>query len=786
VSCDCDITVVPEPLAIPAGLIALPRQIAMMPEWRRAILEAIGRETALDDWAAREPHDLGVMLVDLWAYVCDVISFYDAATADEGYLRTAALRPSRRRLVGLLGYVPRPAVAAAAVLAAIAEGRQTVKLTAGTAFRSTSFSGQPPQVFELGADTLIHPLNNKWPVARVVPTELDPAHSTTSIDGVTVVPGTLRAAPGGLVAIIAGSTKAVRTIARIDTVATLSRRRFLRLVFSSSVTLPGSTTYASLDVRRPTARAGVWTLGAASGEEAAVGTNTLILDGLHRGLSAGQDVIIAAAGSYSVNTITSINEQTRVLLTGLTSSIKNTGGTVTGSIVSPDIKLQITRVTLAQNLPGGADAATTSVWYGLASAGRVVALPKDTLSPLDPILLSGVLETPPIAPGELMLLDHNSKGVHASGQIDFSSNAVTLASDATWSPDLSAPITLYGNAPAVTRGQSVRNETIGVGNSALPFQTFKLAKKPLTYLASDGAGALRSTLDIHVDGIRWTERPTFYGAGEHDRIFVVRADDDESTLVTFGGGARLPTGSRVVADYRFGAGAASPPANTVTQVARPVKGLKSVNNPLAAYGGADREGPAELLAYAPRSALLLGRAISLLDFEAAAAGVPGVRAVAAEWRFSDVAQRPLVHIYFIGDSQLHDTILQKLQGLSDPTVPIVVEPATPDTKRIDLAITVSPDYTSSIVRNAVRDGLFAAATTPGTGGLLRPERLGVGKPLFESRISEVVVNTAGVQSLDQILYDTAASTSYGILPAAGHYLDFESGAVVINGSASYV
>src|SRR5262245_6738558 len=98
----------------------------MMQDWRRAILESIGREPALDDWAAREPHDLGVMLVDFWAYVCDVISFYDAATADEIYLRTAVLRSSRRKLVGLLGYVPRPAVAAAAVLAAIAEGRQTV------------------------------------------------------------------------------------------------------------------------------------------------------------------------------------------------------------------------------------------------------------------------------------------------------------------------------------------------------------------------------------------------------------------------------------------------------------------------------------------------------------------------------------------------------------------------------------------------------------------------------------------------------------------------------------
>lgn len=784
-SCDCDITVVPPPLTIPAGLTSLPRQIAMMPQWRQAILQAIGRETALDDWAAREPHDLGVMLVDLWAYVCDVISFYDAATADEGYLRTAWLRPSRRKLVGLLGYIPRPAVASSAVLAAMAEGRKTVTLTGGTAFRSTSFAGQPPQLFELGKDALIHPLNNRWPISRVVPTQLDPAHSSTTLESVTVVPGTVRVAAGDIVAIIAGSTRVVRTVSHVDTLLTLSRRRFVRITFSSGVSLPGTTTYASLSIRRPTARAGVWTLGAASGEESAIGTNALVLDGLHRGLAVGQPVIIATSSGYTVNTVSSIEEKTRVLLTGLTSSIKNTGGTVTGSIVSPDIKVQITKVTFTNSLPGGAAASTTSVWYGLASAGRVVALPKDTLSPGDPIQLSGLIETPPVAPGELMLVDRNGKGVHGSGQVDFSTHLATLASDVTWTPPLSASITLYGNALTVTRGETVRTETIGSGNSALPFQTFKLAKKPLTYLAGTG-GTLTSTLDIHVDGIRWNEVPSFYGATEHDRVFIVRADDDERTQITFGGGARLPTGSRVVADYRFGAGVASPPAGTVTQISRPIKGLKSVNNPLAAYGGADREGPAELLAYAPRSALLLGRAISLVDFEAAAAGVPGVRAVAAEWRFSAVAQRPLVHIYFVGDSQLRDTILQKLQGLSDPTVPIVVEPATPDTKRIDLSISVLPDRTPSTVLNAVRDQLFAQATTPCTGGLLRPERLGVGKTLYLSRISEAVVTTDGVKSLDAMLFDSAAPSSYGIAPAAGHYLDFETGGVVINGSAGYV
>ena len=161
-NCPCDKPVIfPDP-DIAAGLDDIPRQIGGFPQFRRAMLATLREQQALNAWSARDDDDLGVMLLEMWAYVCDVLSFYDEAIANESYLRSADLRPSLRKLTGLLGYVPRPAVSASVLLTALAEGRKALNLASGVAFRSEAFLDEAPQVFELDSATTIHPLNNDW------------------------------------------------------------------------------------------------------------------------------------------------------------------------------------------------------------------------------------------------------------------------------------------------------------------------------------------------------------------------------------------------------------------------------------------------------------------------------------------------------------------------------------------------------------------------------------------------------------------------------------------------
>src|SRR5436190_1304924 len=97
-TCLCDQHGCPAPLAIQAGLSVVPRAPGLFADWRRQLLAAIGREPPLDGWRAREPGDLGLMLLDMGAYVLDVTSFYDQLVANESYLATARLTGAQRRL----------------------------------------------------------------------------------------------------------------------------------------------------------------------------------------------------------------------------------------------------------------------------------------------------------------------------------------------------------------------------------------------------------------------------------------------------------------------------------------------------------------------------------------------------------------------------------------------------------------------------------------------------------------------------------------------------------------
>ena len=61
---------------------------------------------AFPDWSPQSQGDIGVMLLELFAYIGDINSYYTDRVMQEAYLPTATQRQSLLNIAGLLGYVP--------------------------------------------------------------------------------------------------------------------------------------------------------------------------------------------------------------------------------------------------------------------------------------------------------------------------------------------------------------------------------------------------------------------------------------------------------------------------------------------------------------------------------------------------------------------------------------------------------------------------------------------------------------------------------------------------------
>jgi hypothetical protein len=174
--------------------------------------------------------------------------------------------------------------------------------------------------------------------------------------------------------------------------------------------------------------------------------------------------------------------------------------------------------------------------------------------------------------------------------------------------------------------------------------------------------------------------------------------------------------------------------------------------------------------FAPKSALVLGRAVSIQDLEALAAGVTGVRAVAASWRWHAVKQRAVAQIYYLGEPEVAVEVSQRLRSLADPALAVAVQPALPIPVWLTIDVLVAREYRAEDVEVAIRDALLNP-----DHGLLAPENIGIGKPLFRSRIFETVLSVPGAKGIRGIFIYWFPFFIYALNPGADAYFDLELG-----------
>ena len=111
-----------------------------------------GDFSALAELRTRDSSDPSIALLDAWAIVADVLTFYQERIANEGYLRTATERRSILELSRLVGYDLRPGVAATVYPAFTMEAgyNEGSEIPKGTRIQSIPGPGEMPQFFETG------------------------------------------------------------------------------------------------------------------------------------------------------------------------------------------------------------------------------------------------------------------------------------------------------------------------------------------------------------------------------------------------------------------------------------------------------------------------------------------------------------------------------------------------------------------------------------------------------------------------------------------------------------
>lgn len=758
-ACPCDETQDPLVVVNQPGLSTIAYRVDDFNGFRRALLRPLDGEDALLGWRPAA-EDLGLQLLEWWAYLGDILTFYNERIANEDYLRTAQLPDSVTRLVALLGYRPRPAIGAVGQVAAVrrkTHPNEPLVIPAGFQLSNTATPGVTVQTWEAAASTFTGPTDTK--VTLPPTTALLAAASGVSVVGSVLLRGTVASLEAGeeLLAVSTSFPTHADSWAQVNVVSTTpepdpnggTNTRVVLTAGDASAARAWMNGTAASNCRllRSRQTAALWT----QTDDSAITEDSetaleVRLSSVVRGIARNDLVFLEGGNATTLGLVTETSE----IFTGVPYP-----GATDGK--PPDIPVAHTQLTMTSPLAGKLShpryevhsghivkeshskalrslitPSAVAVRFGMQDVGTLIGTPRTTLTSLPVTVTPHAGFTVPAGGTTGFLEDANGLGmpvdVTATGDGKLSLTA-TAATPPSFS--LTVPLRLLVDLVQVSRGKAVGAETLGTGDASVAGQTFTLKNAPLTYLASGADFA--STLRIAVDGIYWSEAKTFYDQAPDATIFVVTQNADGKSVVRFGdgvNGARLPSGSSVVATYRYGAGAPLPPPTRLTTILKPQQNLSSIRNPVGVWGGADAEQPQTVRDDAPKSVLTFGRAISGDDYETVAALAPSVTRARAYWTWDAAHQRCVVKVYVGDDAGAAASARSALAGAEDPNRPVAVVQATPIAVVVNCTLLIAPNRVATDV---------SAAATASLEALFAADSMPIGKRLYTSAVESALL-----------------------------------------------
>ncbi|HLQ50473.1 MAG TPA: baseplate J/gp47 family protein, partial [Terriglobales bacterium] len=774
----------PLPIYNRPGLSAVAYRIGKYASFRETMLEAIAQTPELAGLGTRRDDDDSITFLDLWAAVADVLTFYQERYANEVFLRTAQQPQSLRRLAGLLGYDPRPGVAALAELAFTADSGKIIQVPVGLRVQSAPAQNQQPQTFEtLEAATVDWRFNS----LRVFPQPVAAkplAFGSTEIildrlNGPAIAAGL---AANDAVVLFNNSgldlaeekkiaeikTEDDRIIVRwttpvsgINWDANTQIWKFKRKFRLFGYNAPSTYMQPSNDASVP---GGIkWNLinisdysyprisGILPHELDDRGfQDVLYLDARYNDIPSGVNVLTAdPSGTVFA---------TGVIIDAAPDIFGNMSDTVTRIEIDTEVGFDDRRAVMVYELVGQQIAMWPNDYTPSINTGSLylpgIAIQDGSGSGVEvgrTIQQNGFVPGVVIHPQDievgrkLLLTDAQNQPVkatlHSPPVIDppsappgsFAHLVITVDANSVALQTKSA--LLLGNVLLASQGETVHDEVLGSGNASQKFQNFVLQKQPLTYVPGTGPNGVVSSLNVRVNGLLWQEVQGLYEQPATAQVYSTSTAENGRRVVQTGdgdiGGAVLPTGTgNVTATYRVGAGGRVS-ANALTTLLDRLQGLTSVTNPLSAEGGADAETLEMVRSNAPRTVRTFGRAVSLKDFEDLITASGEVAKAEATWIWDGLA--PAVYLTVAGQAggtfSNPALLAANLNTSRDPNRRLLVGNYQSVPIRISATILASPQYVQDDVLKAALSALLTA---------LSFDSLNLGESIHLSKIYSVL------------------------------------------------
>jgi predicted phage baseplate assembly protein len=581
------------------GLSAIAYRVGTHASFKASMLAGLStaRRPALQGLSTRNDEDFSIALLDAWAAVADVLTFYQERIANESYLRTASERFSLLQLARLIGYELRPGVAASVYLAFTVEdapgapGEATVP--AGTRVQSIPGPGELPQTFET-AESI--EARAAWNAIRPRMTQkhpLDPALTEYAFEGTStglrVGDGLLIVPQGGadpvfrLVSAVTPQAEQKRTLVQVQAPAStpassgpvsvfkpvavhaasplsisyLERKTIRAADFQAEASIYRFQTkevFANLDAVQPPAPSVLaFRQRAAIFGNNAPPWNASLPDPWNTKQTSWVDSY--TLGSYDSNGFIYLDTTYPTLVKDSWLVLKNTAKTSLFGVSAVDdvrkddftlgskvTRLQLTAPSTANSLADFKIVDTTV--FGQSEELKLASLPIDTPVSGAQIDLDGWVED--LYAGQTVIIcgeQEEERGVTACEvamiadivhQLEDGFTQITLESSLAHAY-VRSTVTIQANVCLANHGET-KAEALGGGDASQPFQRFALRQNPLTYLSAPTPSGTASTLEVRVNNVLWHETSSLFGRGANERVYVTRQDNEGRTTVQFGDG----------------------------------------------------------------------------------------------------------------------------------------------------------------------------------------------------------------------------------------------------------